>query len=229
MGGLPRGQRPAQLRRFGLPQFAGTLVEPGPRPVLTIGGLVRRPLQVGITELLATAPRVTRQADLHCVTTWTATGLRWSGVRFADLYASLSGPVRPHPAARWVTAVGLDGYRSCLLLDDLLAPDVLVADELDDRPLGPAHGAPARLVLPAHYGYKSVKYLCALEFRHDYEHGSVPRVVHRRGRVAREERGRWLPGMFWRPLWRALVPPVRRRYQEQDEIHQREREASPTA
>ena len=216
MDRLPPGQRPAELHRFGLPEFAGPRVEPSERPVLSVGGLVCRPVQFELHHLVTGLPRVEQTGDLHCVTTWSATGLRWSGFRFGDVYGRVAASVDPHPRAGWVTAVGLDGYRSCLRLDDLLAADVLLADRLDGRPLGSAHGVPVRLVLPAHYGYKSVKYLCGLEFRHGYERGSVPRVVHPRGRVAGEERGRLLPGVGGRPLGRTFVAPVRRRYAEQE-------------
>ena len=71
--------------------------------------------------------RVDQASDSHCVTTWSCRAVRWSGVRFADLP-----------------------------LEDLLAPDVLLADRLEGQPLPVAHGAPLRLVAPAHYGYKSV-------------------------------------------------------------------------
>jgi hypothetical protein len=36
--------------------------------------------------------------------------------------------------------------------------------------------------------------------------------AHPRGRVAREERNRYLPGRVWRPVWRAGQPLVRRAY-----------------
>jgi DMSO/TMAO reductase YedYZ molybdopterin-dependent catalytic subunit len=50
-----------------------------------------------------------------------------------------------------------------LLLSDLLAAEVLLADILDGLPLSMEHGAPLRLVAPAHYGYKSVKHLSGIE------------------------------------------------------------------
>jgi DMSO/TMAO reductase YedYZ molybdopterin-dependent catalytic subunit len=125
-------------------------------------------------------------ADLHCVTTWTATGLHWSGVRFADVHQWLTSLVDLHPAVAWVTFSGLDGYRSCLRLDDALG--ALLVDRLGDAPLPAAHGAPLRLVAPAHYGYKSVKHLYAIEYRRAYDPGSAGWLAHRRGRVAYEER-----------------------------------------
>ncbi len=39
-----------------------------------------------------------------------------------------------------------------------MKPDVLLADQLDGQPLSIEHGAPLRLVAPAHYGYRDQRY-----------------------------------------------------------------------
>jgi DMSO/TMAO reductase YedYZ molybdopterin-dependent catalytic subunit len=213
---LPPGQVAADLRRFGLPRFAGIHPVPAPDPAVTVTGLVRYPTQVPVADLLGAAERIDRASDLHCVTTWSAGGLRWSGVPFAAVHARLVRRVAPHPRTRWVTFVGLDGYRSCLLLEDALDDGVLLADTLDGAPLGAAHGAPLRVVAPAHYGYKSVKHLCAIEYRLRYDRGSAGLFGHPRGRVAREERSRLLPGYLWRRIWPTMLPAVRRRYRRFD-------------
>jgi DMSO/TMAO reductase YedYZ molybdopterin-dependent catalytic subunit len=75
-----------------------------------------------------------------------------------------------------------------------------------------SNGAPLRMVAPAHYGYKSVKHLYAIEYRHAYDPGPAGWKAHPRGRVAQEERSRYLPGRVWRPVWRAGQPLVRRAY-----------------
>src|SRR5688572_27789595 len=158
---LPPGQfRIDDFPRFGLG---------GRPPVLPaeheveISGVLDKPVAVPVSEL-ATMPRRAVSADFHCVSGWTATDLHWEGVAFADLYDAV---VRPRlPAGRAVTHVvleGLDGYRSVAWLEDLLDHDVLVADRLDDRPLGIDHGAPARIVSPAQYGYISTKHLARIE------------------------------------------------------------------
>jgi DMSO/TMAO reductase YedYZ molybdopterin-dependent catalytic subunit len=213
MPGLPAGQTAAPLRRFGLPVFAAVRPNIPARPTVTVTGAVRHPTQLEVADLL-TAGRVDRVADLHCVTTWTATGLHWSGVRFADVHQWLASLVDLHPAVTWVSFSGLDGYRSCLRLDDALG--ALLVDRLGDGPLPAAHGAPLRLVAPAHYGYKSVKHLYAIEYRRAYDPGSAGWLAHRRGRVAYEERSRLLPGWAWRQVWRRTQPAIRRRYAAQE-------------
>jgi len=104
-----------------------------------------------------------------------------------------------------------DGYRTALPLADLLAPDVVIADRFDDRPLTVEHGAPIRLIAPAHYGYKSAKHLVAIELRHDAEgyRPLLPRLLdHPRARVAFEERGQLLPGWLLRYAFRPFIQPI---------------------
>jgi DMSO/TMAO reductase YedYZ molybdopterin-dependent catalytic subunit len=59
-----------------------------------------------------------------------------------------------------VLCEGADGaFARMLPLDEALRDDVLVAYEMNDRPLPPIHGAPIRLVVPRWYGMASVKWL----------------------------------------------------------------------
>jgi DMSO/TMAO reductase YedYZ molybdopterin-dependent catalytic subunit len=98
-------------------------------------------------------------------------------------------------------------------LEDLLASDVLLADHVDGELLGLAHGAPLRLVAPAHYGYKSVKHIRSIEF---LDRGERFRPVAYRfmahPRVPEEERGLGLPGIVFRWLYRPLVRMVIARF-----------------
>ncbi|GAA1545821.1 sulfite oxidase-like oxidoreductase [Actinomadura kijaniata] len=209
--GLPPGQRVAEHVPFGHPEFAVRPEVPD-RPAVTVTGLVRRPTQLAAAELAGLAGRVELRAGLHCVTTWSAPDLHWSGVPFAAAHAFLAERVGVR-GARWVTFGGLDGYRATLALEDALAPGVLLADRLAGAPLDRDTGAPMRLVAPAHYGYKNVKHVCLIEYRRDYDAGSARWRGHPRGRVAREERSRFLPGRMWRPVWRALLPRARAAYE----------------
>lgn len=208
---LPPGQREvAHLPRFGLIPFAVRFPSIVDRTPLRIEGGLAASFEAG--EHLAGLPRVEQIADLHCVTTWSRRGLRWSGWRFVDVYRqillSLAGVAAD---ARFVVLRGQDGARTSLPLDDLLAPEVLLADRLDGVPLPLAHGAPLRLVAPAHYGYKSVKHLHRIEFQRsgaDYRPLGVRFMEHPRARVSFEERGQGLPGWLLRYLYRPLIRPT---------------------
>lgn len=134
------------------------------------------------------------------------------GFPISDFYELIALPnTKPAAGATLVVLQGGDGYRSALSLEDLLADDVLLADRINGDPLGVAHGAPLRLVAPAHYGYKSVKHLQSIEFRASRLGYRFPWpypgfMDHPRARVAMEERASFLPNWLIRPLYRFFVP-----------------------
>jgi DMSO/TMAO reductase YedYZ molybdopterin-dependent catalytic subunit len=207
---LPPGQfLIKRMPRFGLGRFARRFPADPSRLWIEVGGDVEASVQIDRTAFEA-MPRTDHVADFHCVTTWSVRGLRWSGVRFADFFEHVAGRSRPTDDVRLVVFHGEDGYRCSLPLEDLLAADVLLADTLDGAPLGIEHGAPVRLVAPAHYGYKNVKHLRRIEFWRDERHYRFPFpypsfMDHPRARVAFEERGRGLPGWVLR-LYRLIIP-----------------------
>ena len=217
---------PSQTERIelhvGFPDSGGAAPGPTPGSTPNPAALASAP-PTDVGTQLAQIPRVEQTSDFHCVTTWTRRGLRWGGVRFADFYKQIVVPLcRPGPtsgqaatdpaAARFVVLRAQDGARTSLPLEDLLSPDVLLADHLDGQPLPIEHGAPLRLIAPAHYGYKSVKHLHRIEFWRSDEHLIHPSLpyglrfmVHPRARVALEERGQWVPGWLLRHLYRPLI------------------------
>lgn len=146
---------------------------------------------------------------------WTATSLRWEGVSFATLYRTLVEPALPSgTSATHLVFRGLDGYRSAATIEDALAEDVLVAENLDGRPLDSDHGAPARLVSPSQYGFVSTKHLCGIEV-HATEPTGVYRspalrllAPHPRARVWHQERHRHIPAWLLRLPYRALIAPI---------------------
>jgi DMSO/TMAO reductase YedYZ molybdopterin-dependent catalytic subunit len=170
--------------------------------------------------------RETREEDDILVTTRTRRSLLWSGVRFSDFYERIVIPrARPQGDALFVVFRCQDRYASSLPLTDLLADSVLLADRLNDAPLPIEHGAPLRLVAPAHYGYKNPKHVCAIEFWRDDRQYRPPTpfrfMNHPRARVAFEERGRGVPGWVLRYLYRPLVRPGIWQFQHALERHSR--------
>jgi DMSO/TMAO reductase YedYZ molybdopterin-dependent catalytic subunit len=126
---------------------------------LEIGGLVRRPQSLDYEQLLA-LPRARQVSTFHCVTGWTVKDVRWAGVRLRHLL-DLAGVLPAAKAVRFVSAE--EPYNDSLTLDQARLPDVMLALELQGRPLSRPHGAPARIVIPEMYGYKGVKWLSRIE------------------------------------------------------------------
>ena len=126
---------------------------------LEVGGLVERPLSLGYEQLRA-LPRVEQVSSFHCVTGWTVQNVHWAGVRLGELLER----ARPLPAAGALRFTSAERpYVDYLTGRQARLGDVLLAYELDGKPLPREHGAPLRLVIPEMYGYKNVKWLAAID------------------------------------------------------------------
>ena len=122
---------------------------------LRVGGLVEKPLELSYDQLRA-LPQASQVSVFHCVTGWTVNGVHWRGVRFKDLLAK----ARPLPAGHALQFVSAEKpYIDYLTLDQARLPDVMLAWEMDGKPLLQEHGAPVRVVIPDMYGYKNVKWV----------------------------------------------------------------------
>jgi DMSO/TMAO reductase YedYZ molybdopterin-dependent catalytic subunit len=105
-------------------------------------------------------PRSEIIADFHCVTKFTILGITWSGVSTAAVLSA----VPPAAAATHVMVWANFGYGANLPLDTFAAADTLLATHRDGRELSPEQGFPVRLVVPSRYGWKSVKWVRAIEY-----------------------------------------------------------------
>ena len=122
---------------------------------LGVGGLVQKPISLSYADLRA-LPRVHQISTFHCVTGWTVPNVRWTGVRLKDVFAA----ALPAPQAGAVQFVSAEKpYVDSLTMQQALLHDVMLAYEMDGKPLRREHGAPVRLVIPEMYGYKNVKWL----------------------------------------------------------------------
>jgi DMSO/TMAO reductase YedYZ molybdopterin-dependent catalytic subunit len=205
---LPPGQRIHRDHpRFGLPWYAHR----SPRDLAPVSVELVGPS--GVRAVLTGADldaleRRTQQSDFHCVTTWSRLGIGWAGVPFQLVYDEAIRPrVDPDGSAPFLTFIGRDGYKDETCIADLRAADVLLATEMNGKPLTLRHGGPLRLVAPAHYGYKSVKYLARIELRRDSRHRLPWSSHHPRGRVAHEERILGFPDRLIRVIYQRLVLP----------------------
>jgi DMSO/TMAO reductase YedYZ molybdopterin-dependent catalytic subunit len=126
---------------------------------LAVTGLVRRPLVLTWDDLQR-MPRTALTSDFQCVTGWRVPGVRWRGVRLADVLDAAGVA----PTARAITFRSFDGaYTESLTLGQARRPDVLVADTMNGKPVSRDHGGPVRLLVAPMYGYKSCKWLGTIE------------------------------------------------------------------
>jgi len=126
---------------------------------LKVGGLVASPFTLSLADLQG-LPRTTLVRDFQCVTGWRVPSVRWDGVLLSDLL-DRAGVA---PSARAVSFDSFDGaYTESLTLDQARRADVIVAYDLDGKPLSRDHGGPVRMYVAPMYGYKSCKWLDGIE------------------------------------------------------------------
>ena len=106
-------------------------------------------------------PQTEFKVDIHCVTKWTKFDMAWRGVTVDDLLeaAGLTGPTADYVMARCD-----GGYTTNHLVSDLVDGRAMIATHYDGLPLLPSHGAPARLLVPHLYFWKSAKWVRRLDF-----------------------------------------------------------------
>jgi DMSO/TMAO reductase YedYZ molybdopterin-dependent catalytic subunit len=134
---------------------------------LRIDGLVQRPVTYTLADLKR-LPRAEQVSDFHCVTGWSVEDVRWAGVRFEHLLAE----ARPLSGAVWFRFISAEvPYDDILSFEQVFLPDVMLAYEMDGKPLTRAHGSPTRVVMPRMYGYKNVKWVDRIEVRREFQPG----------------------------------------------------------
>jgi DMSO/TMAO reductase YedYZ molybdopterin-dependent catalytic subunit len=126
---------------------------------LRIGGLVEQPVSLTYDELRS-LPRAEQVSTFHCVTGWSVKDVHWAGVRMADVLAR----ARPLDSAQGLKFVSMEvPYVDYLTRRQASLHDVMLAYEMDGKPLPREHGAPVRLIIPEMYGYKNVKWLQGID------------------------------------------------------------------
>ena len=134
---------------------------------LRVGGLVQEPLTLDYGALRA-LPRTNQVRTFHCVTGWTVQDVHWSGVHLTDLFDR----VKPLPEAGAVQFVSAEvPYVDYLALRQASLADVMLAYEMNGKPLPQEHGSPIRLVIPEMYGYKNVKWVSEIRLVRQPEDG----------------------------------------------------------
>lgn len=129
---------------------------------LGVGGLVQRPLSLGLADLRALPNRA--QITRHdCVEGWSAIA-KWTGPTLGAVLKAAG--IRD--TARYVVFTCADLYNGApyyesVDLIDAFHPQTILAWALNDRLLDIPHGAPLRLRVERQLGYKHAKYLMRID------------------------------------------------------------------
>jgi DMSO/TMAO reductase YedYZ molybdopterin-dependent catalytic subunit len=152
------------------------------RWTFTIRGAIGAPL-VWTWDDLRELPGERFTVDIHCVTKWSKLDTSWTGVSLDTLLDGVE------TSADYALAFCDGGYTTNVPLADLRGARAWIAYEFEGEPLAPAHGGPARLLIPHLYLWKSAKWIRGIELRADDEPGFWERYgYHNYGDPWKEQR-----------------------------------------
>ena len=139
-----------------------------------IEGLVKKPGQYALDDLLKLGPQEERIYRLRCVEGWSMV-IPWVGYSLSTLIQR----VEPQPGAKFVEFLTLADpktmpfvgsrvlewpYAEGLRMDEAMHPLTLLSFGMYGEVLPNQNGAPVRLVVPWKYGFKSAKSLVKIRF-----------------------------------------------------------------
>lgn len=134
---------------------------------IKIDGMVAKPMEVDVADLIAKMPLEERIYRFRCVEAWSMV-IPWTGFMLSDLlkqaeplgsakYVAMQTALRPdempgvaYPVLDWP-------YKEGLRLDEAMHPLTIMAVGIYGDILPNQNGAPIRLVVPWKYGFKSIK------------------------------------------------------------------------
>ena len=165
--------RTVEYNDFSFDPATGLVIFKGEAPApyrLVVNGMVEKPASFSYQDLRGLA-HLEQVSDFHCVEGWSVEDARWGGFRFGEILKR----IRLRPGARYAVfhsmgttsdqPGGLAHYRESFPLEELLEPgrEILLALDLEGRPLSHDRGAPMRLVAPYDLAYKGAKFISRIE------------------------------------------------------------------
>jgi sulfite oxidase len=169
---------------------------------LVVDGLVEEPLALNLDEIRA-LPAVRLPATLECAGNrrseliaakpipgelpWRQDAIStafWTGASLAQVLAR----ARPAPEARHAAFSGLDqverhgqrfGFGGSIPIEKALAPETLLAYEMNGAPLPALHGGPLRALVPGYIGARSVKWLSRITLQEEPSDNYFQAVAYR--------------------------------------------------
>jgi sulfoxide reductase catalytic subunit YedY len=142
--------------------------------MVAIDGMVEKPMEIGVDELIRKMTLEERLYRFRCVEAWSM-AVPWTGFTVKSLVAfakPLSGAkyvkfetfmnpkVAPGQSQRWYPWPYTEGLTIAEANNDL----PLMVTGIYGKPIPTQHGAPLRLITPWKYGFKSVKSISKISF-----------------------------------------------------------------
>ncbi|SEG83318.1 protein-methionine-sulfoxide reductase catalytic subunit MsrP [Bosea lathyri] len=141
---------------------------------ITVDGMVEKPFEIGIDDLVRKLPLEERLYRFRCVEAW-AMAVPWTGIPLKDFVAFakplsaakyirfetfMNPRVAPGQSQRWYPWPYTEGLTIAEATNEL----PLLVTGIYGKPTPTQHGAPIRLITPWKYGFKSVKSVTKISF-----------------------------------------------------------------
>lgn len=144
------------------PFYSEQLASGFPQWRLDVSGLVDNPLSLSLADI-ASLPQRTQITRHDCVEGWSAIA-EWRGPQLGTLLDQ----ARIKREANFIVFRCADelydrAYYESIDLVDAYHPQTIIAHELNGAPLPEKNGAPLRMRIERHLGYKHAKYLTGIE------------------------------------------------------------------
>ena len=142
--------------------------------VLKIDGMVEKPFEIGIDDLITAMPREERLYRMRCVEAWSMT-IPWSGfalkalverakplasAKYLRFETFLDPKMAPGQKQPWYPWPYVEGVTMAEATNEL----AFLVTGAYGKPLAKQFGAPIRLALPWKYGFKSIKSIARISF-----------------------------------------------------------------
>ena len=142
--------------------------------IVKIDGLVEKPMEIGVDDLLAKMPLEERLYRHRCVEAWSM-AVPWSGfplkalvdlarplsdAKYLKMFTFENPKVARGQRATWYPWPYIEGLTLAEASNEL----AFIATGLYGKPMPKQNGAPLRLAVPWKYGFKSIKGIIRFEF-----------------------------------------------------------------
>ena len=125
---------------------------------LPIGGLVNRPISLSLSDLKR-LPRRTQITSHICEQGWSAIA-QWTGAPLLQVLEAAGGI---QPEGRYVVIDAYGGYYEGYDMFDVVHPQTILAYGMNGKDLPLGNGAPVRLRVERHCGYKQLKFIKSIQ------------------------------------------------------------------
>src|SRR5262249_21327780 len=176
-GFRPRRQEQVPKNRVPPGQYVTAdfpVLSAGPTPQITLenwtfalqlgGNLLGKRIWAEVEAL----PQTTIKAGNHCVTKWSKPDTTVQGGTVEELLKTVNLADAP---ASYIIAYSEGAYTTNIPVADLVNGQGMIATRYEGLPILPAHGGPARLLVPHLYFWKSAKWVRRLRFMEKDEPG----------------------------------------------------------